>query len=85
LTAFRQFRSAPVENESVVPIARFGKAEQRLQHAVDRGRREQVASTHDVGHALKCVIDDHRQMIARRQIAATKDDIAPNLGRRRMQ
>ena len=70
LTAFRQFRPAPVENEPVVPIARRRKPEQRLQQAVDRGRGKQVAPAHDIGHALQRVVDHHRQMIARRQIAA---------------
>jgi hypothetical protein len=65
-----------------MPIPRLGKSKQRLQQAVDRSRSKQVPSTHDVGHALKCVIDHHRQMIARRQIAAAEDDVAPNLRRR---
>jgi hypothetical protein len=71
LTALRQFLSVPVENEPVMPIAWFGKVEQGLQQAVDRGRRKQVASPDNVGHTLQRVIDDHRQMIARGQIAAT--------------
>ena len=67
-----------------MPIARLGKAKQRLQQAVDRSRSKQVPSTHDVGHALKRVIDHHRQMVARRQIAPAEDNVAPNLRRRRM-
>ena len=50
---------------------------------MDRRRRKQVPSPYDVGHALKRVIDHHREMIARRQIAAAEDDVAPNLRRRR--
>ena len=67
-----------------MPIARLGKAKQRLQQAVDRSRSKQVPSTHDVGHALKRVIDHHGQMVARRQIAPAQDDVAPNLRGRRM-
>ena len=67
-----------------MPIARLGKAKQRLQQAVDRSRSKQVFSTHDVGHALKCVIDHHRQMVARRQIAPAQDNVAPNLRGRRL-
>jgi hypothetical protein len=67
----------------VVPIARLGKTEQRLQQTVDRRRRKEVASPNDVGHALQRVIDNHRQMIARRQIASAEDNVAPNLRRRR--
>ncbi len=61
-----------------MPIARLAKAKQRLQQAVDRGRSKQVPSTHNVGHALKCVIDHYRQMVARRQIAPAEDNVAPN-------
>ena len=68
----------------VVPIARLGKAKQRLQQAVDRSRGEQVPATHDVGHALKRVIDHHRQMVARRQVAPAEHNVAPNLRPRRM-
>ena len=67
-----------------MPIARLGKAKQRLQQAVDRSRSKQVPSTHDVGYALKCVIGHHRQMVARRQIAPAEDNVAPNLRGRRM-
>ena len=66
-----------------MPIARLGKAKQRLQLAVDRGRSKQVPATHDIGHALKCVIDHHRQMVACRQIAPAQDNVAPNLRHRR--
>ena len=64
-----------------MPIARLAKAKQRLQQAVDRGRGKEVPSTHDVGHPLKGVIDHHREVIARRQIAPAEDDVAPNLRR----
>ena len=49
-----------------------------------RSRSKQVPATHDVGHALKRVIDHHRQMVARRQIAPAEDNVAPNLRGRRM-
>jgi hypothetical protein len=61
-----------------MPIARRGNAKQRLQQPVDRGRGKQVSSTHDVGHALKRVIDHYRQMVARREIAPAEDNVAPN-------
>ena len=38
--------------------------------------------THDVCHALQRVIDHHRQMIARRQVAAAQDNVAPDVRRR---
>jgi hypothetical protein len=62
-----------------MPIARLGNAKQRLQQPVDRSRSKQVPSSHDVGHALKRVVDHHRQMIARREIAPAEDNVAPNL------
>ena len=67
----------------MMPVAGFGKAEQRLQQPMDRGRGKQVAPARDVGYALQCVVDHHRQMIACRQISAAEDNIAPNLRRRR--
>jgi hypothetical protein len=67
-----------------MPIARLGKAKQRLQQAVDRGRGKQVPSSHDVGHALKRVVDHHGQMVARGQIAPAQDDVAPNVRGRRV-
>src|SRR3984957_4171651 len=67
-----------------MPVARLAKAKQRLQQTVDRSRSKQVPSTHDVGHALKRVIDHHRQMVARRQIAPAEDNVAPNLRGRRL-
>ena len=67
-----------------MPIARLAKAKQRLQQAVDRSRSKQVPSTHNVGHALKRVIDHHREMVACRQIAPAEDNVAPNLRGRRM-
>jgi hypothetical protein len=66
-----------------MPVARLAKAKQRLQQTVDRSRSKQVPSTHDVGHSLKRVIDHHRQMVARRQIAPAQDNVAPNLRGRR--
>ena len=67
----------------MVPIARRRESEQRLQQPVDRGRGEEVAPAHDVGHALQRVVDDHRQMVARRQVAAAQDDVAPDRRLRR--
>ena len=61
-----------------MPIARRGNAKQRLQQAVNCRRSKQVPSTHDVGHALKRVIDHYRQMVARREIAPAEDNVAPN-------
>jgi len=82
LTAFRQFRSARIDNQPVVPIARLGQAKQRLQEPVDRGRGQEVAPAHDVGYALQRVVDGDRQMVARREIAAPQDRVAPEPWRR---
>jgi hypothetical protein len=67
----------------MMPVARLNKAEQRLQQPMDCGRGKQVAPTHDVCHTLQRVVDDDREMIARRQIPAAEDNVAPNLRRRR--
>jgi len=82
LTALRQFRSAPIDHEPVVAVARFGKPEQRLQEPMDCGRGLKVAPAYDIGHALQRVVDDDRQMIARRKIAPPENNVAPGLGRR---
>ena len=64
-------------------IARRGQTEQRLQEPVNRGRGKEVASAHDVGDALERVVDRHRQMIARREIAPAEHDVAPQRRLRR--
>ena len=61
----------------MVAIARRRQVEQRLQQPMDRGRGEKVAPAHDVGDALQRVVDRHREMIARREIAPAEDDVAP--------
>ena len=69
----------------MVAIARRGQAKQCLQEPVDRGRGDEVAPTHDVGHALQRIVDHDRQMIARREIAAPQDaspQTAGDAGRR---
>jgi len=70
-----------IENEAVVAIARLGEPEQRLQQPVDGGRRQQVAPTSHIGHALQRVVDHHGQMIAGGEIAAFEDDVSPKLRR----
>jgi hypothetical protein len=66
----------------MMPVARLGKAEQRLQQPMDCSRREQIMPARDVGHALQRVVDHHGEMIARRQISAAEDNVAPNPRRR---
>ena len=61
----------------MVAIARRGQIEQRLQEPVNRGRGKEVASAHDVGDALERIVDRHRQMIARREIAPAENHVAP--------
>ena len=68
----------------MVPITRPGKAEKRLQHAMDCRRGDEVAPARDVRHTLQRVVDHHRQVIARSQIATLQDNIAPNLRPRPM-
>ncbi len=67
----------------MMPVARLGKTELRLQQPMDRGRGKQIAPAHDVGYALQRVVDHDRQMIAWRQISAAEDNVPPNLRRRR--
>jgi hypothetical protein len=66
LTALRQLRPVCAENEPVVAIAGRREAEQVLQQPVDRGRCEKVAPAHDIAHALPRIVNNDRQMVARR-------------------
>jgi len=66
-----------------MPVARLGKAEQGLQQPMDPRRGQEIAPARDVRHALQSVVDHNREMIARRQIPAAEDHVAPNLRRGR--
>ena len=84
LTALRQFRAVAVEHEPMVAIARrrAGRASSCSSRWTEvAARRSRPA--HDVAHALQRVVDDHRQMVARRQVAAAQDDVAPDRWLRR--
>jgi len=67
----------------VVAVPRRREAEQLLQQTVDRGRGEEVAPAHNVAHAKQRIINDYRQMVARRQVAAAQHDVAPDRWLRR--
>ena len=75
--ALRHFRAGHIAHQTVVAIARRRDAEQRLQQAMRARRREQVAAAHDVADALQRVVDDDRQMVARRHVLALQHEVAP--------
>jgi len=64
------------EEQGVVAVFWRGQAEQRLEQAVDMRRGEQVHPAHDMGDALRCVVDSDGEVVARGGILAGEDDIA---------
>ena len=68
---------------AVMVVARRRQAEQRLEQAVDVRRLEQVGAAHDVGDALRGIVDGDREMIGGRRILAREHDVALQLGHRR--
>ena len=61
-------------------VVRRGQAEQRLEEAMHAGRVEEVAPAHDVGDALRPIVDDDCEVIARRRVLAREDDVAQAAG-----
>jgi len=48
----------------MVGISRRGQVEQVLQQPMHSGGGKQIRATHNMGDALKSIIDDNRQVIA---------------------
>ena len=69
-----------VEDQAVVEIARLGKAEQRLQQPMHRRRGFEVLAAHHVRDALERIVDDDRDVIARRDLLAGQHHVAPSRG-----
>ena len=78
---FDSLRPSGAEHQPVVEIDRRRQAEQLLQQPMHAGRVEEVAAAHDMGDALQGIVDDDRQMIAGRDVAARQDHVAPVRGR----
>ena len=57
------------------------QAEQSLEQPVDMGGGEEVAAAHDMGHALRRIVERDGEMIAGRRVLAGEDDIAKASGR----
>ena len=69
-------RPAVVADQPVVMPDRDRQAEQRLQQAVERRRREEVGAAHDVGDALVGVVDHDGQVVGGADVAAGEHDVA---------
>ena len=80
----RLARRSPVGvgQQGMVMIVGRRQAEQGLEQAVDMGRGEQVAAAHDMGHALRRIVDGDGEMIAGRRVLAGEDHVAEGLGLR---
>ena len=66
----------------MVVVERRRQAEQRLEQAVDVGGGEEVAAAHDVGDALRGVVDGDGEMVAGRRVLAGEHDVAMGLAAR---
>ena len=67
----------------MMAIVRRGETEQALQQSMHARRVKKILAAHDIGDALQRVVDDDREMIARRRVLARQNDIAPLLRPRR--
>ncbi len=56
-------------------IARRAKAERPLEQDLARRRGKQVRTSHHLGHALKFIVHDNRQVIGERAISPLDDEI----------
>ena len=61
-------------------VAGCGQPQEHLQEAVHVGCRQEIAAAGDVAHPLERIIDDHREVVARRHILAHNHHIPPALG-----
>ena len=67
----------------MMAIVRRGETEQSLQQPMHARRVKKILAAHDIGDALQRVVDDDREMIARRRVLARQNNIAPLLRQRR--
>src|ERR1700722_9812964 len=71
--ALRELVAALIEDEAVMMITGLGEPKQPLQEPMDRGRGGEILATYHLRHALRRIVDDDREMIARGRVAALED------------
>ena len=81
--ALRELAAGLVADERVVVIARGRQIEELLQDDVQVRRGFEVLAAYDMGHALQRVVEDDREVVARRDLLARDDRVAPTLRARR--
>src|SRR5258708_8628678 len=77
LRRFRELLAHGIEDETMMAVTRLRQAEQRLEQPVDGRCIKQVVSAHDVRDALRCVVESHCKMIARRRFLSREHHISP--------
>ena len=64
------------EDQRRVQVARRRQAQRALQVDLARGVVGQVLAAHDVGDALRRVVDDHRELVGPQAVGALEHEVA---------
>ena len=70
------------EDERKVRVRGGRKAERPLERDLARRRAEEVRAAHDLGHALRRVVHDDRELVRERPVRALHDEVADVRSRR---
>ena len=60
-----------------MPVPRHWQTQELLKNPVYGGGRRQILAAHNVGHALRSVINDNGEVVARGRVLSGKDNVAP--------
>ncbi len=70
------FCAGLVDDDRQVRVSRRPVTEGALQCDLTRGRRQEIGAAHDLGHALRLVVDDDRELIREDSISAVDHEVA---------
>ena len=73
--ALGQARAVGAEHERDVRVGRGGQAEPRRDVQLARRRLDEVGAAHHFAHALRCVVDDHGEIVCGRAVVAAHDQV----------
>ena len=77
--ALGQPRAVGAEHERHVRVARRGQAEPRGDVQLARRRLDEVGAAHDLAHALRCVVDDHGEIVCGGAVVAAHDEVVDDV------
>ena len=63
------------EHQRHVQVLGRRQAEEPLEQHLARRRRQQVVAAHHLGHPLRGIVDDHRQVVGRHTVAPLQHDV----------